>query len=133
MYTGARAADAAYARARALAAALDSAGGPDAAALRSQVDSLAPGAATTARGGRPAPKEVAPPTLNGARDAMLAAAMAMQRADVAPTAAQVEACRRARERSRVAMARWTTLSTNGLAAVNAKRRAAGAAPIALRE
>ncbi|MFL5576574.1 MAG: VPS10 domain-containing protein [Gemmatimonadaceae bacterium] len=137
MYVGARAARAAYARARALVAALDSVRGPDADAFRAQVESLAPapvrgtragGGGPPARAGRPEPA-----TLDAASDAMLAAAMAMQRADVPPTSRQVDACRRARERSRVAMARWRALSGEGLAALNARRRSAGQEPIALRE
>lgn len=45
-------------------------------------------------------------TVARARDAALAAAMAMQDADVAPTAAQVAACARARARVNAVMARW---------------------------
>ena len=59
----------------------------------------------------------------------MAAAMATQGADVAPTAAEVAACARARTRSVEAMRRWTALTTTGLAALNAKRRAAGQSPI----
>jgi hypothetical protein len=41
---------------------------------------------------------------------MLAAAMAMQGADVTPTASQVAACARARVRYHDVMARWTALA-----------------------
>jgi len=56
---------------------------------------------------------------------MLAAAMAMQNAEVAPTANQVAACERARAQAAALMPKWTALRTTGLAALNAKRKAAG--------
>jgi hypothetical protein len=56
---------------------------------------------------------------------MMGAAMAMQGADVAPTASQVAACERARKQSAEVMAKWNALRTKGLAELNAKRRAAG--------
>jgi hypothetical protein len=56
---------------------------------------------------------------------MMAAAMAMQGADVAPTAREVAACADARRQGADVMARWTTLKTTDLAALNAKRKAAG--------
>ena len=56
---------------------------------------------------------------------MLAAGMAMQNADVAPTAAQVAACERARRQLADVLPRWKTLSTSALAALNARRHAAG--------
>jgi len=59
---------------------------------------------------------------------MLAAAMAMQGADVAPTAREVAACDRAEAQSRAVLGRWAALKT-GLAALNAKRRAAGQSPV----
>ena len=59
-----------------------------------------------------------------ARAAMLVAAMAMQGADVAPTAKEVAACAAARTQSATVIARWTRLTTTGLAALNAKRKAA---------
>jgi hypothetical protein len=66
-----------------------------------------------------------PPTLNGASDAMMAAAMSMQEAEVAPSARQVAACEEARTRFEEVMAQWEQLSTTGLAELNAKRAAAG--------
>ena len=60
---------------------------------------------------------------------MLAAAMAMQRAEVTPTAAQVAACAKAREQSSALLTRWSALRTTGLAAFNAKRKAAGQPPV----
>jgi hypothetical protein len=44
---------------------------------------------------------------------LLAAAMAMQGADVAPTAAQVAACDRARAQAVLVMARWARLKPAG--------------------
>ena len=63
---------------------------------------------------------------------MMAAAMAMQGAEVAPTARDVAACDEARTRSDDVMGKWRTLSTTGLAALNAKRTAAGLQPIRIR-
>jgi hypothetical protein len=62
---------------------------------------------------------------------MLAAAMAMQGADVAPTAREVAACATARAQSAAVMARWNKLKTIDLAALNAKRKAAGQPAIAI--
>jgi hypothetical protein len=56
---------------------------------------------------------------------MLAAAMSMQAADVAPSAREIAACTAARTQSAAVMARWTKLTTTDLAALNAKRKAAG--------
>jgi hypothetical protein len=69
----------------------------------------------------------------GAGNGMMAAAMAMQGADVAPTAGQVAACERAKAQAAEVMRRWTTLRTTGLAAFNAKRKAAGQPTLALPE
>ena len=66
-----------------------------------------------------------PPTLESVSAAMLAAAMAMQSADVAPTASRGRRVRRARASPPAVMAHWTKLTTVGLAALNAKRKAAG--------
>ena len=70
-----------------------------------------------------------PPTLNGASDAMMAAAMAMQEAEVAPTARQVAACDAAGAQSKEVMGEVAAAATTGLAALNAKRTAAGLAAI----
>jgi hypothetical protein len=79
------------------------------AGLAAQVDSLAP--APRPRGGRGfgQPSPAGPPTLDGVSDALRGAAMAMQNADVAPTAAQLAACDRARAQAGEVMARWTRL------------------------
>jgi hypothetical protein len=56
---------------------------------------------------------------------MLSAAMAMQAAEVAPSAREVAACTTARANSAAVMAKWTALTTVDLAALNATRKAAG--------
>jgi photosystem II stability/assembly factor-like uncharacterized protein len=107
MYDGAVALRAAYAEARSMSDRLTSAGD---AALKSQIDSIAP---PPTRGGRPgfgfrqAPS--GPPTLESAEAAMMAAAMAMQEADVGPTAREVDAVTKARAQYKAVMARWSAL------------------------
>ncbi|MHB2032861.1 MAG: hypothetical protein ACYCVE_05765, partial [Gemmatimonadaceae bacterium] len=136
MYDGAVAAHAAYSRARALVAALDGQQGAGVDAFKAQLEALAPAPVRGGRGrgfggfgrGR---GPAGPPTLEGVSTAMLGAAMAMQGADVAPTANDVAACSRARSESRVVTAKWKALRTAGLAALNAKRKAAGQPPITL--
>jgi len=127
---------AAYLQARGLVAQLDKASGDDIAAFKAKVDSLAPpapqggrgrggfgggGGGRGGRGGDPS----APPTLESVSNAMMAAAMAMQNADVTPTASQVEGVTRARAQSVEVMRRWNALKGAGLTALNAKRKAAG--------
>ena len=127
MYRGAKAAQAAYTEARALAAALEKVPGAEVDAFRARVDSLAPAPRPQQGfggfGGGGAPQ--GPPTLSGTSAAMLAAAMAMQRAEVQPTASQIAAAHRAREQWAAVLSRWTSLKTTGLGALNAKRKAAG--------
>jgi photosystem II stability/assembly factor-like uncharacterized protein len=132
MYEGAVAAHAAYNQARALSAQLDEVSGPDVAALKAKVDSLAPLQAGGRRGGRGfgggrgrGGGPPAPPTLESASNAMIAAAMAMQSADVTPTAGAVAACASARQTASEVTRRWTALKTTELAVLNAKRKAAG--------
>ena len=105
LYDQAVATHMAYLQARALA-------GSAAAALRAQLDSLAPPPVPRGRRGgfgRRGGAGVATPTLNGASDALLAAAMAMQSADVTPTASQVAAAEHAEAQAKEAMARWGRL------------------------
>ncbi|HEV8381509.1 MAG TPA: hypothetical protein VGQ29_07990 [Gemmatimonadales bacterium] len=101
MYDAAQNAHTAYVQARALA---DSASGT----RRARLDSLAPPSPLSARRGN---QGVRTPTLESASNAALAAAMAMQDADVTPTAAQVAACARARAQVNAVMARWNRLKT----------------------
>jgi hypothetical protein len=49
----------------------------------------------------------------------------LQGADVKPTAVQLEAVSRARSAASRAMARWTSIKTLDLSALNAKLKAAG--------
>jgi hypothetical protein len=111
MYDLAAAAHTAYQQARAR---VDSLSG----ASRAQVESLAPapGARSPRPAGPPRLGQAAPPpspTLEGASNTALAAAMAMQDADVAPTAAQVAACARARAQVNAVLARWRRLQGQG--------------------
>jgi hypothetical protein len=123
MYDGARAARAAYDQARALATQLESAAG-DTAALKERLAALAPPpAAGGGRGGFGGGRGGGAPaaqTLDGVSAAMLAAAMAMQGADVAPTLREVTAANDARRQSVAVMAKWATLKTE-VAAALAKR------------
>ncbi|HWH53927.1 MAG TPA: hypothetical protein VN651_20400 [Gemmatimonadaceae bacterium] len=137
LYDAAAADHAAFEQARALAGQLQSATDADAVAFRARLDSLAPPPAAGGRGGRGgrggfvgrgggAPQTV---TLESASTAAMTAAMAMQNADVTPTASEVTAASQARSQSTAVMAKWNALRTTGLSALNAKRRAAGLAPI----
>ena len=112
LYDGAKAAHLAYLDARAKSDALGSSNP----ALKAQIDSIAPppvqrggrgggGGGGFGRGGAPA----GPPTLEGVSQAMLAAAMSMQSADVAPTARQVDAAAKAKAQYREVMTRWRTV------------------------
>jgi hypothetical protein len=111
MYDDAIAANAAYEQARARIAALGN--DPANAALRDQLEALAPAPRGGGRGGRGfgfrggAPS--GPPTLNGVSSALMSAAMSMQGAEVAPTRRQLEACRVAREQYNEVMERWQAL------------------------
>ena len=122
----------AHRTARALSQQLAATTGADVAMFKARLDSVAPEsprgrAARFRRRGPPG----ATPTLSAASNSLMAAAMAMQTADVAPTAAQVAACSSARAQGALALARWNTLRTTGLAALNATRRAAGQPAITL--
>jgi hypothetical protein len=59
--------------------------------------------------------------------------MAMQAADVAPTANQVAACAKAKASGAEVIAKWRALSTTGLAALNAKLKASGQGTVKLPE
>jgi hypothetical protein len=136
MWDGAQAGRAAFNEARALAAKFASESGPDVDAFKAALDSLAP-APARGRGGRGggfggrfgAP--AGPATLASISGTMMGAANAMQGAEVAPTNNQVAACDRASKALAEVMKKWTAMKTSGLAAVNAKRKAAGKAAITL--
>ncbi len=79
-----------------------------------------------AGGGRGGAGAAAPaPTLASVSAEMMAAAMAMQGAEAAPTAREVAACATARGNAAKVTAQWKKLTTVDLAALNAKRKAAG--------
>ena len=131
LYDGAVAARAAHDSARALVARLDRVQGADVSAFKAQVESLAPASASAraarARPGRGAAASA--PTLESASNALLAAVMAMQSADVEPTALQLAAAERARADYSRTVARWNAARTSGLATLNARRKAAGQAMV----
>lgn len=108
---------AAYASARALRTRLGNAS--SAGALEARLDSLAPekhNLEPDERARRNREASAAPPTLESVANELMAAAMAMQGADDAPTANQIMACARARARFRAVMDRWSALekvSTTG--------------------
>ena len=160
MYEGARAAHAAAENGRALLRQLDATGGPDVDAFRTKLvavitpppppasSSGPPGASGrggrggfgAGRGGRGGPSTALgasgaaeSPTLDTVSAAMLAAAMAMQSSEAAPTAREIAACADARRQSAAVMARWTALTTTDLAAFNAKRKAAGQPAVELKK
>jgi photosystem II stability/assembly factor-like uncharacterized protein len=129
MYDGARAAHAAAEQARALIATLKGKSGAD--ALRAKLIALAPppasggggfggrggrggapgGGRGAGRGGRGAATAATAetPSLDAVSAQMIAAAMAMQSADVAPTAREVAACADARRQFTATMAEWNLL------------------------
>jgi len=112
MYDGAVAANAAYQEARDLVVRLEGRGTEAAAALKAEVEALAPAPRPNrfgrfGQGGAPA----GPPTLNGVSQALMSAAMSMQEAELAPTARQVAACEAARDQLREVMQRWNALRT----------------------
>ncbi|HEX6599805.1 MAG TPA: hypothetical protein VF034_10825 [Gemmatimonadaceae bacterium] len=130
LYEAAKTTHTDYLQARALASALASEQGADVAAFRAQLDSVAPAAVRGGRGfGRRGGATGASLSLEAASNALTAAVMAMQEADVAPTASQVATADRARAQARDAESRWNALRTSGLASLNAKRKAAGQPPI----
>jgi hypothetical protein len=119
MYDNAVAARAAYTRARTLRERLEGGRGSGATELAAKIDALAPATLDTGEAPRRRPgaaKTDAPPTLSSASDDLIAAAMAMQGADIAPTANQIAACRRATASYRAVMARWSTLEKEARAA-----------------
>jgi photosystem II stability/assembly factor-like uncharacterized protein len=108
MYDDAVALHAAYVDARRMSDRLTGAGN---ATLKAQVDSIAPPQGRGQRrafGGPSTP--IGAPTLVSAQSAAMAAAMAMQEADVAPTAREIDAVNKARAQYREVMAKWRMLA-----------------------
>jgi len=150
MYEGAKAARATAEQARELSTKVQEAD-PDTTAFRAHLAALAPPPPAAGRGrggvaappppaaeagrggGRGAGRGGAPSTGPAAFDTvsatMLTAAMALQAADVTPTAREIAAVTEARRQSAALMAQWTKLTTVDLPALNAKRKAAGQAAI----
>jgi hypothetical protein len=96
-------------------------------ALKARIDAIAPdelhGEAREAA--RYRNDAHAPTTLNQASEAALAASLALQSADTAPTAAQIAACARARAEAQDVMARWEAVQSKELPAFNARLVAKG--------
>jgi len=131
MWDGANTARAAFAEARALAAKLSAEAGAD--EFKAALDSIAP-APVRGRGRGPGGRfgaPAGPPTLSNVSGTLLSAALAMQGAEVPPTARQVAACASATRQLNEVMVRWTTLRTTRLAALNVARKTAGQGAITL--
>jgi hypothetical protein len=104
MWEGAHAANRAYEEARALVARLESAGDTE---TKDRVEALAPRAASGSSRYYSDPS--GPPTLNQVSRTLISAAMAMQGADVAPTARQIAACEAAQAELQEVMEMWRAL------------------------
>ena len=142
MYDGAKASQASYNEARALVAALEKSPSAEVDAFKADVEKLAPAPTRggggrggfgggAGGGGRGATATPGAPSLESVSNALNAAAMSMQSADVTPTAKQVEACAKAKADLAAINVKWTALKTTGLASLNAKRKAAGQAAIVM--
>jgi hypothetical protein len=90
-----------------------------------------PAPAPGGRGGRGggAGTQAPPDSLAGAAAALSGVMMLLQGADVRPTTVQLDAIAAARTHASEIMARWTTVKTTDLAALNAKLKSAGLATI----
>ncbi len=133
MYERAVSSHAAFVQARSLVVQLDALSGPDVAGLKAKVEALAPASALP-RNVRNARRRGAPGAsvhLESASNAALAAALAMQSADVAPTATQIAGVAAARSQTSTVLAAWNTLRRTELAAFNAARKAAGLPSVSL--
>ncbi len=134
MYNGAMDAHKAFGQVRGLVAQLDKMSGADVDALKAQLEPLAPSsqagrASRSRRGGRGG--AAAAPSLETVSNTLLAAAMGLQNAEMAPTAVQIAACAAARKQAAGVLPQWNSLRNAGLAAFNAKRKAAGQPTISL--
>ncbi len=132
MYRGAVATHTAFLQARAALAQLAGLSGTDVTTLTTTLEELAPSSmqGRASRGGRRRGGAPATPSLEAVSNSLLAAAMAMQGADVAPTAAQVAACAAARAQHTQVMAAWQKAQA-AVAAFNARRKAAGQSTLTL--
>jgi hypothetical protein len=90
--------------------------------LRSKVEALAPDehdGDRNARQRRGQNQPTVPPTLESVGNDLMAAAMAMQGADNAPTANQMAACARARAKYRAVIAQWNRIEESARASAGA--------------
>jgi len=136
MYNGAVATHRAFGQARALITQLGTMSGADVDAFKADLEALAPSSAQVrnVRARRRGPAgATSTPSLEAVSNAMLTAAMAMQNADVAPTAVQIAACAAARAQGALVLPQWNALRTTRLAGLNAKRKAAGQPLISVAE
>jgi hypothetical protein len=105
LYDNAQTVHAAYMDARRMSDRLTAASDAE---VKSMVDSIAPPPTRAVRRGFGA-QTVTTPTLQSVQTALMAAAMSMQAADVAPTARQIAAVEQARAQFKEVMARWQKL------------------------
>jgi photosystem II stability/assembly factor-like uncharacterized protein len=113
LYDAAAQAHSAYSEARALMGRLGS--GADAAALKTRIEAIAPPEIGARRGrgfGPGAGGGASAQTLDSVSQAAMAAAMAMQGADIAPTAGQVAAAAKARADVKAMMDQWSALKAS---------------------
>ncbi|MGH9418420.1 MAG: hypothetical protein ACRD3J_00485, partial [Thermoanaerobaculia bacterium] len=107
MYDDAATLHAAYGVARTMS---DHPGNASDAALKPEIDSIAPPGSRAARRGFGANQPATAPTLQSVQTALLGAAMSLQDADVAPTARQLDAIEKARAQYKAVMLRWSRMS-----------------------
>ena len=117
MYEGAVAAHRAFNEAKALGAKVAALTGADAESVKGELEALAPTGLNRMRigGFRRRGAATATPTLEAVSNALQAAAMGMQGAEVAPTAVQVAAAAAARRQYVTTMGRWTLARTRAKA------------------
>ena len=117
MYEGAVAAHRAFNEAKALGAKVAALTGADAESVKGELEALAPTGLNRMRigGFRRRGAATATPTLEAVSNALQAAAMGMQGAEVAPTAVQVAAAAAARRQYVTTMGRWTLARTKAKA------------------
>jgi hypothetical protein len=124
MYERAVSTHAAFAQARALVTQLDAMSGPDVAALKAKVEALAPASALprNARNARRRGPAGAPVHLESASNAALAAALAMQSADVARPQPRRPGFLSARSQTTTVLAAWNRLRQTELAVSTRRAR-----------
>jgi hypothetical protein len=133
-YEMAIAAHAARLQARDLVTQLDKIGGDDANKLKSQIETLAPPINGPMRRGRGRGRGGAgaeQKSLETVTNSLMAAVMATQNAEVAPTADQVAAATKARVEASDVLRQWNQIKTAGVASFNTKRKAAGQSVISV--